>query len=486
MAVAVVASGMPATATATESERDYLVVSTSQHQQPVTASVAAVGGEVVSSLAAVGASVAELTPSEAARLDTVPGVVVSPDGPVSVGSGGLSTAPRKPDGRALVQGDDVVVAAKAGETSASRTARSWGIDRIDRRSGLNGTYTTRPGVNGAGVHVYVIDTGLALGHPEFAGRVGNGVDFVDGGAPTDCNGHGTHVAGIVASKIFGVAAGATVHPVRVLDCDGSGYASDVIAAFDWVATNAPRAAVANASLGGSYNPAVNAAANNLVDRGTPLVVAGGNQGSDVSFFSPASAERVTTVISSNRYDRDSWFSNYGEEVDLYAPGEEIWSTYYLDPARMMRMSGTSMAAPHVAGYMALRLQVAPTESPAATVAALKSHSTKNVISDAFGGSPDDLLYTYAVARPLQITASAVSNRSRIGMNVNPNLGAGSWAVSVQRRSGSTWRTVWTGRTSGSGETATVNVSRGTYRAVVRAGQYGYTRSAVSNSVTILR
>jgi subtilisin family serine protease len=452
--------------------RDYLVVTTGSALSALPVRV-----DIQRKFPSVGAAVVSMTATDAERLDRDPNVVVTEDGEYRVGG-------RKPGGRALESRSTWTVAGLGYQVQ--RTAKSWGLDRVDQRRGLDGSYRTRPGVDGRGVHVYMIDSGLAVDHPEFAGRVGSGVDFVgDGQGVSDCNGHGTHVAGTVASSVFGVASRAILHPVRITGCDGDGTMSDFIAALDWVARNAPRNSVANASGGGSYNPAVNQAVDNFVDLGTPLVVAAGNAADEIGCYSPASAAKATTVMAMDPGDREASYTNYGPEGDIFAPGSEIWSTYYADATQMMQATGTSMAAPHVTGFMALRLQLAPGESVQATEQALDSQSTKNVVDTYVAGYTRDLVYTYGIAYPQKVGIKAVTRRSKVRVDVDPSVGSQSWRVRIQKeKPNGRYKTVRTVRTKGIAERVTVNVPRGRYRAVVPA-QYGYP-TKVSRSVVVRR
>lgn len=465
-----------AAATSDGDVTEYLVVSSGG---PASVATTQLPGDVREQYPNVGAAVVEMSEQEAEALSRQPGLVVSENGRMSV-------AEVKPGGEALDVSSTRVVADKELGT-LGRTAESWGIDRVDQRTGTNGVYRARPGVDGSGVHVYVIDTGLAVNHPEFAGRVGNGKDFVrDGNGVKDCNGHGTHVAGIIGSNVFGVAPGATIHPVRVLGCDGYGYWSDFIAALNWVKANAPRASVANASVGGYYDPAVNQAVNNFVNSGTPLVVAAGNEADAIYYYSPASAVKATTVMATDPDDGESYYTNFGPEADMFAPGTDIWSTYYRNPSKKLRMSGTSMAAPHVAGYMALRLQHKRGESVSSTKQALYSQSSKGVVDTYFGGYPDDLVHTYQVRAPLKVQATTVKNRTKLKLNVDPDVAAKSWKVVVQKKTNRGWTKVKTVRTQGKKETKVLDVRRGTYRVVVPKGQHGYSASKTSSNKVFIR
>ena len=237
-----------------------------------------------------------------------------------------------------------------------RQARTWGLDRIDQRATApDGIYA--PPADGADVVVYVVDTGVRASHQDFGGRVEGGVSTVDGDASVnDCHGHGTHVASSAAGLSYGVASQATIVPVRVLDCYGSAYLSGVIAGLEWVATDAAARslpAVVNMSLGGSASSELDAAVDFLVDRGIVVVVAAGNESDDACSVSPARTPRAITVGSSTADDGVSGFSNTGSCMDLFAPGSKIPGAGIASNLAEATMSGTSMASPHVAGYVAV-------------------------------------------------------------------------------------------------------------------------------------
>lgn len=220
---------------------------------------------------------------------------------------------------------------------------TWGLDRIDQRVlPLSHSYTYKH--TGAGVDAYVIDTGIDTSLSQFDGRA----NTVYG--KTDCNGHGTHVAGIIGSRSYGVAKSVRLHGVQVLDCDGSGTYSAVIAGIDWVIKHHATRSVANLSLGGPKSTALNNAITKLSKSGVFVAVAAGNDNGNACSGSPASAASVEATAASASNDTRASFSDYGTCVDIYAPGVNVKSTY---PGGTASMSGTSMASPFVAGVAAL-------------------------------------------------------------------------------------------------------------------------------------
>ncbi|MFK0235761.1 S8 family peptidase [Streptomyces vinaceus] len=273
---------------------------------------------------------------------------------------------------------------------------SWGLDRIDQRewdrvNGKGDGQFTVAG-NGAGVTAYILDTGIDYTHDEFGGRATFGFDAMgDGRNGLDCNGHGTHVAGTVAGKTYGVARKANLVSVRVLGCDGTGTYSGMIAGLDWVAKNAKQPAVLNGSLGGDKSIALNDAATALSDAGVLPVIAAGNSSKDACTVSPASADRVFTVGASNKWDEETSFSNYGTCLEVYAPGESIVSAKL--GGGSVELSGTSMASPHVAGVAVLYKQAHPTADPAELAEFLETESTKDVLTSISKASPNMLLFT---------------------------------------------------------------------------------------------
>ncbi len=276
--------------------------------------------------------------------------------------------------------------------SATQSGATWGLDRVDQRNlPLNGTYTYTP--TGAGVRAYIIDTGINTTHNDFGGRATSGYDAVDGGAATDCNGHGTHVAGTVGSNTYGVAKGVSLVAVRVLDCAGSGTNSGVLAGMDWVTANHVKPAVANMSLGGGASTAIDDAVNRMHNAGVTVVVAAGNENQNACNVSPSRAANAVTVGATTSSDARASYSNYGTCVDVFAPGSNITSTWYNSNTATSTISGTSMASPHVAGIAALYLQGTPSATPATVTNALITTATTGVVTSAGTGSPNRLVYS---------------------------------------------------------------------------------------------
>lgn len=272
-------------------------------------------------------------------------------------------------------------------------APSWGLDRIDQRNlPLSHSYTVGP--NGSGVHVYIIDTGILRTHVDFGGRAVFGFDAIqDGNGMTDCHGHGTHVAGTVGGATYGIAKAVKLHAVRVLDCTGSGLISQVIAGVNWVTSHRIKPAVANMSLGGGFSQALNTAVANSIKAGVSYTIAAGNSNLDACTVSPASTPAAITVAASDSNDVRASFSNLGTCVDLFGPGVAIKSDWNASNTATMVLSGTSMAAPHAAGVVALYLQTHPTATPTNVRYALASTATGGPIASAGIGTPNLLLFT---------------------------------------------------------------------------------------------
>jgi subtilisin family serine protease len=269
---------------------------------------------------------------------------------------------------------------------------SWGLDRIDQRNlPLDSTYTYPN--DGTGVTAYIIDTGIRTTHSDFGGRASWGTNTVDTNN-TDCNGHGTHVAGTVGGTAHGVAKGVRLIAVKVLNCQGSGSFAGVAAGIDWVTghhTSGP--AVANMSLGGqgSDTTGENAVRNSIAD-GVTYAIASGNSNANACNFTPARVAEAITVNASTNTDARASFSNWGTCTDLFAPGQNITSAWMTNDTATNTISGTSMAAPHVAGGAAVLLGATPSLTPAQVANAMVANSTLNKITSPGTGSPNRLLY----------------------------------------------------------------------------------------------
>ncbi len=286
----------------------------------------------------------------------------------------------------------------------------WGLDRTDqRRLPLNSQYTHKGGA--AGVNVYVIDTGIRITHQTFTGRALVARDLVDDdrdGDPADlgnddpdptrpdgvdCHGHGTHVAGTVGGVDYGIAKQVNLWAVRALGCDGSAPWSTIIAAIDWVTANHRSPAVANVSIQGGASDAVDSAVRRSIAAGVTYAIAAGNFNLDYSSTSPGRTAEAITVGATEANDARAAFSNYGQGLDLFAPGVGIMSSFYTSDNGVTSMSGTSMASPHVAGVAALYLAAHPSATPQQVRDALVAAATRDVVGSPGTGSPNLLLYS---------------------------------------------------------------------------------------------
>jgi subtilisin family serine protease len=371
------------------------------------------------------------------------------------------------DPRVAYVEEDGLVSIKATQTNAT-----WGLDRVDQRNlPLNQTYTYD--TTASGVHAYIIDTGMLGTHSQFSNRVGNGYTAIsDGRGTTDCNGHGTHVAGTVGGSTHGVAKGVTLHPVRVLGCDGTGSFSGIVQGIDWVASNHVKPAVANMSLGGDANQSTDDAVRRLHNAGVTVVVAAGNNGGDACQKSPARVPVAITVGSTDNQDRRSIFSvgssNYGSCLDLFAPGSSITSAWYTSTTATNSISGTSMASPHVAGVAALYLASNPNATPTQVTSAILDNATPGKVTDPKAGSPNLLLYSIFGDTPPPGDYS-------VSGTVTNSAGTGISGVTVSNGTVSA-------TTNSSGAYTLTGLADATY--TLTPSLSGYTFSPASRSVTV--
>ncbi len=310
---------------------------------------------------------------------------------------------------------------------------TWGVDRLDVRARAFDQRFT-PAGPAANTVAYIVDTGILTTHQEFAGRIGayQRDEVSNDNDPTDCNGHGTHVAGTMAGANYGVAKQATIVGVRVLDCSGSGWTSDIVAGLDWIrvnhASNYPGTrAVINMSLGGGANKTLDDAVQAVINAGIPAVVAAGNSNDDTAYYSPARLAAAITVGATDSNDVRAYFSNYGAGVDIFAPGVSIESAWYTSNTAENTISGTSMASPHVAGAAAVFLGLNPSATPAQVASGLINASTSNVVSSPGTGSPNRMLYVRSFD-PLQSdppSSSPPSSNAPSGSSSSSGGGSGS-------------------------------------------------------------
>jgi subtilisin family serine protease len=271
---------------------------------------------------------------------------------------------------------------------------TWGLDRVDQRDlPLNTKYRYK--ASGEGVNAYIIDSGINTTHQEFTGRIGQGVDIIDDDAdPTDCYGHGTHVSGTIGGTKYGVAKDVTLRGVRVLNCAGASTEAIILEGIDWTVDNAILPAVANISLRiQPVSQAIVDAVEAASDRGIVYAVSAGNFNGDACTQSPANAPSALTTGATTINDAKASFSNYGSCVDIFAPGENITSAWIGSSSAINTISGTSMAAPHVAGAAAIYLSSHPDASVRKVTKALKKKATNDTLTGIPAGTVNKMLYT---------------------------------------------------------------------------------------------
>jgi len=334
---------------------------------------------------------------------------------------------------------------------------SWGLDRTDQTNLPLDNSFAYPDTSGANVRVYIVDTGVQGNNPDFAGRMATGIDEVtaNGNPAVDCQGHGTHTAGTAAGSVYGLAKFATIVPVRVLDCTGSGSYTGIIAGLNWIATNNPvgTRAVVSMSLGGGVSAALNSAIATLSAQNIISVVAAGNSNADACLSSPSSEPTAITVGASDINDARASFSNYGNCVDMFAPGVNIVSDLNSAAGGTQTMSGTSMATPHVTGAVAQYLSLNPTATTAQVTAAILGGATAGKVTNSLTPNGNYLLNTTfinnlatpATAAPTAPTALATGTVTNTSValswsapaNTNNNP-ATSYLVEYKPTSGSVW------------------------------------------------
>ncbi|MCJ1685417.1 S8 family serine peptidase [Rathayibacter sp. VKM Ac-2928] len=341
---------------------------------------------------------AELTAAQVAELDGDPTVVsITPDAPT--------------------------------EASTVQTDPPYGLDRIDQRE-TSGDALYNYDTTGAGVTVFLVDSGMRFSHTEFSGRATSGWDFVDGDADaSDCAGHGTHVAGTIGGETYGVAKDVAFVSLRVWGCNNRGWMSDMVAAMDWAVANKPAGpSVLNMSGSGGADAAMNAAVENTVAAGIAVVVAGSNNNSDACAYSPAGAASALTVGAVDPVDQRASFSNYGSCIDLFAPGVNTISSTIDSDYSSGAMSGTSMATPHVAGIVARYQEANPTATVAQITSAVLGAATPDVVIDPVG-SPNLLAYAAppvpVVDKPLSGQTPTISGAAQVGKPLTAT--AGTWS-----------------------------------------------------------
>ncbi|KAK3817910.1 MAG: subtilisin-like protease 6 [Linnemannia elongata] len=272
---------------------------------------------------------------------------------------------------------------------------SWGLPRVSQRGRVTqGSSYKYANSAGAGVTAYVVDTGINTAHVDFGGRAKMGNNFIQGSPNTDENGHGTHVAGTIGGNTYGVAKKVNLVGVKVLNRQGSGSTSGIVAALDWiVSVNKGKKAVVNMSLGGGASRALNDAVGRLFRANIPVIVAAGNdENVNACSGSPSGAPQALTVGASDINDNIASFSSFGKCVKIFGPGVQITSAWIGSKTARNTISGTSMATPHVVGVAALYLGAGKANGASQVYTTLQSTATKNAVKGRLRGEANLLVF----------------------------------------------------------------------------------------------